>query len=45
MSLLDAPDPLPGILVAHEHGGALARAVYRAKYDGDPTRGLSLIHI
>ncbi len=42
VSLLDAPDPLPGILVAHEHGGALARAVYRAKYDGDPTRGRRL---
>jgi len=42
VSLLDAPDPLPGILVAHEHGGALARAVYRAKYDGDPTRAARL---
>lgn len=41
-SLLDAPDPLPGVLVAHEHGGALARAVYRAKYDGDPTRAARL---
>ena len=42
VSLLDAPDPLPGVLVAHEHGGALARAVYRAKYDGDPTRAARL---
>ncbi len=42
VSLLDAPDPLPGILVAHEHGGSLARAVYRAKYDGDPTRASRL---
>ena len=42
VSLIEAPDPLPGILVAHEHGGALARAVYRAKYDGDPTRGRRL---
>lgn len=42
VSLLDAPDPPPGVLVAHEHGGALARAVYRAKYDGDPTRAARL---
>ena len=42
VSLIEAPDPLPGVLVAHEHGGALARAVYRAKYDGDPTRGRRL---
>ena len=41
-SLLDAPEPLPGVLVAHEHGGALARAVYRAKYDGDPSRAARL---
>ena len=42
VSLLDAPDPPPGVLVAHEHGGALARAVHRAKYDGDPTRAARL---
>jgi ComF family protein len=42
VSLIDAPDPPPGVLVAHEHGGALARAVYRAKYDGDPTRAARL---
>ena len=42
VSLLDAPDPLPDVLVAHEHGGALARAIYRAKYDGDPTRAVRL---
>jgi len=42
VSLLDAPDPLPGVLVAHEHGGALARAVYRAKYDGNPSRAARL---
>lgn len=42
VSLLDAPDPPPGVLVAHEHGGALARAVHRAKYGGDPTRAVRL---
>ncbi len=42
VSLVDAPEPPPGVLVAHEHGGALARAVYRAKYDGDPTRASRL---
>ncbi len=36
VSCVDATDPLPGIEVAHDHGGALARAVHRAKYGGDP---------
>jgi ComF family protein len=40
--LLDSDDVPPGVSVAFEHGGSLARAIYRAKYDGDPSLAVSL---
>jgi ComF family protein len=40
--LVPAVDPPENVYVAYEHGGPLARAIYRAKYDGNPTLAVSL---
>lgn len=40
--LLAADDRPEGVAVAFEHGASLARAIYRAKYDGDPNVAVAL---
>ena len=43
--LLPAEDAPPGVRVPFAHGGPLARAIYRAKYDGDPSVAVALGHL
>lgn len=40
--LLPADERPAGVSVTFEHGASLARAIYRAKYDGDPAVAASL---
>jgi ComF family protein len=40
--LLAADQRPTGVSVTYEHGASLARAIYRAKYDGDPAVAASL---